>query len=87
MNFRVIWSPAAEQELTHIWLNSRFRSHITEAASLLDEKLQRAPHAAGESRDEGVRIIFSPPLGVRCYIDDASRTVIILNVWQIGVRR
>ncbi len=87
MNYRVVWRPGAEQELTQIWLKSRFRSQITEAASLIDEKLERDPLKTGESRDEGIRIVFSPPLGVRFYIDDTSRTVIVLNVWQINLRR
>lgn len=82
MNFRVIWRPEAEQELTDIWLGSRFRSHVTEAASLIDEKLGRDPDSTGESRDESFRVVFSPPLGVRCYVDDVNRIVIVLSVWQ-----
>jgi hypothetical protein len=87
MNYRVVWRPGAEQELTQIWLNSRLRSQITEAAALIDENLQRDPLAAGESREEGVRVIIIKPLGARCFIDDTSRTVIVLNVWQIGLHR
>jgi hypothetical protein len=87
MSHRVVWRPGAEHELTQTWLNSRFRSQVTEAASLIDEILQRDPLAVGESREVGVRVIFRPPLGARCYIDDTSRTVIVLNVWQIGLHR
>jgi hypothetical protein len=46
MSYRVIWRPKAEQELTHIWLNSRFRSHVTEAASLDRNSVVDAVHEA-----------------------------------------
>lgn len=72
MTSRVIWKPEAEQELTRIWLSSPVRSDITAAASLIEQTLQFDPHATGESRDTGVRIVVTALLGVRCYVDDPS---------------
>ena len=82
MTFRVLWQESAEQELSRIWLGSRFRSQIVESVTELDGRLQRAPHTVGESREEGHRIAFAPPLAIRFLVNEADRVVVVLNLWQ-----
>jgi hypothetical protein len=63
MNYEVHWLPAAEQELTALWLNSAKRSAVTRATHRLDLQLQQSPNRLGESRPGGLRVHFESPLG------------------------
>lgn len=83
MSFRVIWQPEAEQELARIWLQSRFRARINEAAASIDQALQRDPSVVGESRANDRRVIFNRPLAVEVEVDLARRIALVLAVWQI----
>ena len=83
MRFRVVWKPNAEEELTRLWLSSRFRSDLTEAASCIDDALQRDPLAAGESRDGSLRILFVPPLAALFEVDATARLVDVIHVWRV----
>lgn len=83
MRFSVVWKAGAEQELTRLWLGSRFRSDFTDAASSIDESLQRDPVTAGESRDGSLRILFVPPLAVLFEVDVAARVVDVIHVWRV----
>lgn len=82
MTYRVVWKPKAEQELTRIWLASRFRSQIVETASRIDEELRREPLTVGESREDPYRVTFDPPLAIRFLVDEAARLVVVVNLWQ-----
>jgi len=83
MRFRVVWKQGAEHELTRLWLGSRFRSDLTDAASTIDEDLQRNPVTAGESRDGSLRILFVPPLAVLFEVEVAARLVVVVHVWRV----
>ena len=83
MNFQVIWQPDAEQELTRIWLGSRIRARISEAASSIDQALRRDPSAIGESRENQLRVIFDRPLAVEVEIHESRMPVLVLAVWEI----
>ncbi len=82
MNFQVFWVSEAEEELAAIWLDASDRNAITVAAHVIDSALRVNPEEAGESRNEGRRILLEPPLGVMFIVSPQYRMVSVLTVWQ-----
>jgi hypothetical protein len=70
MNYMVVWTAVAESRLTQMWLASRMRHAIRDAADQIDAALERNPQQCGESREKGQRIMLQSPLGVLFEIDD-----------------
>ena len=66
MTYRILWLQSALDELTEIWINapSQLRKAITKASRSIDTDLVVNPETNGESRPEGRRVEFFPPLGV-----------------------
>jgi hypothetical protein len=77
MNFTVIWSDAAIQDLARIWMNATDRNAITLASNEIDRILSCDPQHIGESRPGGQRVEFTDPLGFRfeVVVDDLRVTV------------
>ena len=86
MNFRVFWSPYAEERLENILLNTLDAAIIAAAAKQIDRFLSAAPQEFGESRYDTIRISFVPPLGVQFEVLDDVQTVIVYDVWRIDRR-
>jgi plasmid stabilization system protein ParE len=82
MKYKVDWLPAAEQELADVWLQAADRDAVSQAAHAIDQVLELDPHHAGESRPEGRRILFAPPLGVIFRIIEDDKLVQVSQVWQ-----
>lgn len=82
MKYTVVWIPAAERELLSIWLSTRLRQRVTEAASLLDRALARNPYEVGESREGTRRIAFETPLAIDFEVIEADRLVRVLALWE-----
>jgi hypothetical protein len=82
LNFQVLWAPEAEEELAGIWLSATDRNAITVAAHLIDSALRTKPEDAGESREEGRRILLQPPLGVVFIVSAEDCRVSVLSVWH-----
>ena len=80
MNFTVTWVPAAEAELTDLWLAAVDQTSLRLAADQIDHQLKINPEEAGESRSGGRRILIVPPLVVTYRIRMADRVVQVLNV-------
>ena len=64
MKYTVIWRPSAERELARIWNSAENRALVTSAADEVDRLLRSQPLEIGESREDGYRVLFEPPLGV-----------------------
>jgi hypothetical protein len=77
MNFTVIWSAAAIQDLARVWMNATDRNAITSAANEIDQILSHDPQHVGEARPGGQRVDFADPLGFRfeVVVDDLRVTV------------
>jgi hypothetical protein len=86
MRFTVTCKPSAEQELAQLWLNGRDRPAITAAANAIDALLRVDPQVEGESRPDGTRVLFMPPLGVRFEVHDQDRLVEIVKFWRFRAR-
>lgn len=82
MKFSVRWTPAAENELTKLWMDTADRRAVTVAANEIDVRLQISPADEGESRQFGRRILLVQPLGVTFEVHQDERIVRILDVWQ-----
>lgn len=84
MNFNVVWTPAAEQELAAVWLAAEDRTAITTAATNIDRRLQRNPETLGDARFDTVRSFAFPPLGVDFEVLIHDHLVYVLSVWNLG---
>jgi hypothetical protein len=82
VNWTVVWVSDAEAELAELWLAPLQRQLVANAANEIDRILGIAPRDAGESREEGRRILLVPPLGVTFRVLEADRVVRVLEVWR-----
>jgi plasmid stabilization system protein ParE len=89
MKFDVEWDPAAENELTEIWLNAsaELRATITQAARAMDRLLEKDPAEQGESRPNNQRMMFELRLGIIFEVDSTRRMVRVLHVWKVARRK
>ena len=82
MKYTVYWLPDVEQELADLWLSAPGRGAVTRAAHAIDRFLQSDPQNAGESRPNGRRILFAPPLGVLIRVIPDDLRVEIVHLWR-----
>lgn len=82
MTFTVLWTEAAEAELTKIWLGSRSRGRLGEAAQRIDEILSKDPEKEGESRDGAIRVLLVDPLGVEFFVTPEKHLVTVTALWS-----
>jgi hypothetical protein len=67
--------------LAALWLEAPAdRAAITAATALTDRLLQENPQEQGESREGNERILFAPPLVVNFTVNEARRTVRVVNL-------
>jgi hypothetical protein len=78
----VVWTPAAEQELAALWLDSSDRNAVATSAATADALLAVDPSSRGELRFDTVRFLTVPPLGVDFEVIDDDRIVYVLTAWS-----
>ncbi|MBI1901825.1 MAG: type II toxin-antitoxin system RelE/ParE family toxin [Planctomycetia bacterium] len=83
MRYTVVWTPAAEQELAAIWLNSTDRNAAASAAGRIDALLAVDPESRGELRFDTVRYLSVPPLGVDFEVIDDDCIVYVLAAFTV----
>ena len=83
MNYRVLWTSPAEDQLATIWLGATDRRNVTSAAHTIDALLRDDPQECGESRTGTVRIMFAAPLAIDFEVLEEDRLVYVLGVWTI----
>ncbi len=83
MKYQIVWLQSALDELTEIWTNasSQLRKAVTKASHAVDVELLANPEDKGESRPNGRRVEFFPPLGVTYRVNIQDGIVVILHVW------
>jgi hypothetical protein len=83
VTFKVIWQPAAHDDLAEQWLgaSSERRGKITEAAREVELALKHNPQDVGESRVNERRVFFVAPLAVLFEVDEQASVVRILKTW------
>lgn len=82
MNYTVVWLPNAVDELAALWTASARQAEVTVAAAELDQRLAVDPNAEGESRPNGRRITFVPPLAIIFRVYENSKAVVVTQVWE-----
>jgi len=82
--FRVEWLQTALDELALIWMlaTASQRQAITAASHAIDQQLPINPNEQGESRPNGRRIQFFPPLGITYRVDVENAVVVVVHVWR-----
>ena len=80
----VRWTETARNELADFWLraDSVGRRQIVAAAHAVDRRLQIDAGNEGESRPNGRRVLFEPPLGILFRVEQSGSAVDVLRVWQ-----
>lgn len=83
MKYQVLWLQSALDDLTNVWTNapSQLRQAISKAGHAIDTQLVIDPEDQGESRPQGRRIAFFPPLGVSYRVDVQHAAVAVVHVW------
>jgi len=87
MRFRIVWTPQATIELTDVWLNAANPAAVTAATNAIDALLAADPYAVGTHSFATVYECAHGPLGVEYEVDDANRSVSVLNVWETATGR
>jgi hypothetical protein len=80
----VVWDPAAEDQLTRIWLAARDREAIRTAGDVIDATLREDAEVKGMSH-LGDRFLAVNPLVVVFDVSIEDRLVRITDVWTIGL--
>lgn len=80
MNYEVVWTPVAEDELADIWVNTPDQAAVTQAAERIDNLLGRFPTTVGESRPPRERILIERPLTVFYEVIEDDKRVRVLRV-------
>jgi plasmid stabilization system protein ParE len=84
MIFTVLWTPAAERELTELCVAhfGEDLAAISAAANRIDELLRRDPEHQGVPNFDVVRTLHVPPLHVDFEVDAGDMKVLLLTVWH-----
>jgi hypothetical protein len=82
VNFTLIWTAAADDELIDLWLqsDSALRAQISESVRNLESLLLAHADTAGESRGSNRRIIFVGPMHFMCQVFEQTKLVKVLGV-------
>jgi hypothetical protein len=87
MQYRVLWTPYAEDKLELLLQAASAPAVLATAARQIDRHLMTAPSAFGESRYDTIRIGFVYPLGTQFEVMDDVRTVVVHDVWRIDRKK
>lgn len=82
MNYTVIWTTRAVQELAAVWLSSDDREGVTRASDAVERLLANDPTAIGDDFFDTVRTVAYGPLGLEYEVVEDDRHVFILSVWD-----
>jgi plasmid stabilization system protein ParE len=83
--FEIRWSRSANDELTRIWTasDSNRRAAITRSVATIEKRLASNPMTWGESREHlSRRVVHQPPVGIDIHIEESSRIVKVVRIWD-----
>jgi plasmid stabilization system protein ParE len=83
MNYTVVWTVAARDQLALIWMRHPDRNAVTAAAGRSERRLGPDPESQGEERPPDRRILFESPLVVIYRVDVANRRVVVSHCRQV----
>jgi plasmid stabilization system protein ParE len=80
-SYTVDWEPAAESDLTAIWLQAFDQAAVTFAQDQIDRRLEHNPIGYGHPLREGLYRIVFVPLTAFYSIDQAKKIVKVSALW------
>ena len=86
---KIEWIQDALDHLTQIWMHgdSDLRNAITKACHALEKRLAVDADGEGESRADGRRITFEPPLTFEFRVEAGGQIVTVLKVRPMRPRK
>ena len=82
MNYRIDWTPGAEQQLAAVWMAAADRPTVTTAVNRLEARLERNPLQIGHRLDSSVhRVAYAAPLGIEYEVIEDDKRVIVHGVF------
>jgi hypothetical protein len=82
MKYTVTWLPAAEADLTSLWIQALDRPVVTLAADHIETVLRINPYAHSEVHAGKDRLMYVGPLGIAYTVSDEDCLVTVWNVWR-----
>lgn len=83
---KVMWTVDALNDLAGIGINAGDRKQINETVDRIESDLATSPLDAGESREDGRRVLLHAPLAVAFVPEEDGRTVWVHSVWYYARR-
>ena len=83
MNYTVTWVPSGDA-LLRILIGRPDRAAVVSALDRIGSVLAREGPAAGESRDQNLRILFALPLAVIFSVEEPEHTITVKRIWTIA---
>jgi len=85
MNYRVEWTPEAENDLAGLWNIATDQAGVTAASDWLDRHLSRDPLNFGEPWTSSIhRIAVRDPIGVEFEVIEDDKLLLVHSVFAIG---
>jgi hypothetical protein len=81
IRYTVVWVQSAQDELAELWLNSKDRGKLADAADVIDRELSVDAPIKGHELAEGLRSLFAPPLKAIFSVSEDDRIAEVLRVW------
>ncbi len=79
MRYTVVYDPAAENELIHIWMYAADPNAVELASNVIDRQLMRSPDRSGYSLGSHRRLVVYP-LAVKYTVSPPDRMVRVFKV-------
>lgn len=87
MNYTVVSTPSADEQLAEIWLRALDRQQVADASDAIHRMLRNDPVRAGHARPGGRRVIVVMPLSATFEISELDRLVRIVAIHPYWARR
>jgi plasmid stabilization system protein ParE len=80
INFTVVWTRPALNQLADLWTQATDRAAVTAASDRVDATLAADAANAGDSRGGAVRLLFDRPLAILFRVDEETDRVYVVSV-------
>jgi len=87
VNYDVTWKENAYLQLVEIWEEARDNSDLRQAIRAINFDLSDDPSTKGESRSDGRRVFFAPPLAIIFRVNFRLNDVVIIDIWRFEPHR
>ena len=80
--YSVRWTRTARNGLATAWVEAKDRKSVNDAVVQIDAMLTKDPDHAGESRDQGRRLLLQEPIGIFFKVDHTARIARVTRAWS-----